>query len=465
MDQPNLFEQFPHPLLIVDQTLLRLLKGNNEFFDHYKYSPQDIAKGKLTLKDMTVASEQNMLENSAANAGIQQVLEAQIWAHESQNGDTFSVKMASQQISFEGADAILLSIMKINDRIKRQEELRRNAMLFEYLFADAPQAITLVNGQSHVERINRSFEHLFGFSEEELTGKNIDDFIIPDKERPDAVGLLVKEGKKSVKYSRQKRRTKEGKILDVLVGVIPIILDGKLIAGFGIYNDITDQKETQRKLQQSLDEKRVLIEEVHHRVKNNLAVISGLLQMQILHVDDARLTRYIRNSQLRIRSMSIVHEMLYKSETLSLIEMDNYVQKLAAVISDTLSPVDKIIKTTVNSDNIVLNVNQAIPAALIISELITNAYEFAFDGQEQGTVTVNLGKNDKEVSVSVSDNGIGLPLNFEEMREKSLGITLVENLCMQLETEIEIESGKWGTRFGFTFQKNDTAGSSSSNRV
>jgi two-component sensor histidine kinase len=244
-----------------------------------------------------------------------------------------------------------------------------------------------------------------------------------------------------------------------------VYLDGELIAGFGIYIDMTGPKKIEQQLQQSLDEKQVLLEEVHHRVKNNLAVVSGLLQMQTMHVDDPRLTKYIQNSQLRIRSMAIVHEMLYESATLSQIEMSSYVKKLTDVIAKTLGPDNKDIIIKVESDAITLNVNQAIPCALIISELITNAYEYAFEGQGQGSLHITVTKKEQQITIAVEDDGIGLPDNFDEMRKKSLGLSLIENLCRQLETDIEIDSGKWGTKFSFAFEKNDASGSSSTNRM
>ena len=229
--------------------------------------------------------------------------------------------------------------------------------------------------------------------------------------------------------------------------------------------DISDQKRYEKQLKKSLEEKRVLISEIHHRVKNNLAIVSGLLQMQVLSVGDPRLKNYLQNSQLRIQSMALVHEMLYQSSEFSEIKMDTYIDKLVHIVAETLDPEEKDIQVEVNSDDFVLNINQAIPCALCINELVNNCYEFAFDGRQEGAVYVNLTIEEKIVQIEVKDNGIGLPDTFEEMRKTSLGMSLVDNLMIQLETEVNIETGNWGTSFSFSFEKNDIAGSSSSGKI
>lgn len=382
-------------------------------------------------------------------------------------GERRSIKIHSSAL--RDTDDTLISVLTLiedyTEQQEAEEKLRRSESLFKKLFTNAPQAIVMVDDENIIQQVNNSFSKLFGYQNNELLGKNIDKIVKPKEglERAPQISDLKSEDRQI--YSELKRYTKEGKELDLVVGGIPVYLDDKLIAGFGIYIDITGQKETQRILQHSLDEKQVLLEEVHHRVKNNLAVVSGLLQMQTLHVDDPQLAQYIKKSHLRIQSMAIVHEMLYKSKTLSQIQMSDYVKKLTEVIAATLGPDNKEIEIEVESESIILNVNQAIPCALIISELISNAYEFAFEAREHGIINVNLSKEDDKICICVRDDGIGLPNNFEEMRKKSLGMSLIENLCDQLDTTVEIDTGEWGTSFGLRFTKQDIAGSSSLNRV
>ncbi len=337
----------------------------------------------------------------------------------------------------------------------------------ELLFEKHPTPMLICDLKSHeIKKVNSAFTDLYTYEKDEIESSNFtfSDLQYSENGAGDLNESSVVEPRSYFENGMQQHQTKNGDILHIEVRSEPFTYkqqEARLV----VFTDVSEQKKIEEDLKNSLQEKQVLIEEVHHRVKNNLAVISGLLQMQTLHVDDPQLTKYIQNSQLRIQSMSIVHEMLYKSQTLSKIQMRGYVEKLSTVIADTLCPDDKDIDIITESDAIELNVNQAIPSALIISELITNAFEFAFEGREEGTIWVKVLADGNMVTASVKDDGIGLPENFEEMRTKSLGISLMENLCAQLETEIEIDSGDWGTKFSFTFEKNEARGSSSSNRI
>jgi PAS domain S-box-containing protein len=284
---------------------------------------------------------------------------------------TFKIHSSALQDSEGKLESVVTLIENLTEQKYVEDELRKNEKLFKKLFVNAPQAIVMIDAKNKVQEVNNSFEYLFGYQAKELVGKDLNNVIKAAEGYEKAPKITDLNPDNTQIYRELRRYTKDGTELDVVVGSIPVHLDGELIAGFGIYIDVTNQKEIQRKLEQSLTEKQVLIEEVHHRVKNNLAVISGLLQMQVLHVEDEQLAKYIQNSQLRIQSMAIVHEMLYKSQTLSHIKMKDYLKKLTEVISDTLSPNKKTIETVTACEDIVLNVNQAIPCALIVNELIT----------------------------------------------------------------------------------------------
>lgn len=385
------------------------------------------------------------------------------WRHQKKDGTLIDTEVSLNSISLDEDGGYVQAIVRdITQQNKDQEELRRNEALFRKLFLEAPSAMVMVNAQNKVTKANQSFVQLFGYEEQEIKGKDLDEILGSDEDAPrmTAKGL---EGHKL--YTDVQRYNKEGQELDLLLSIIPVYLDDEPIAGFGIYIDISEQKKYERELKRSLDEKQVLLEEIHHRVKNNLAIVSGLLQMQVLSVDEPRLTSYLQDSQLRIQSMAIVHEMLYQSEKLSEINMDSYVKKLVRVISDTLSPENKNIQAKVESNGCTLNINQAIPCALNINELVTNSFEYAFENRPNGTITVKVVEEEEKVVVEVRDDGVGLPDDFEEMRKKSLGMSLIENLVRQLDANLEINSGEWGTAIRFSFKKTDKPGSSSSGRI
>ena len=384
------------------------------------------------------------------------------WKHIKKNGTPIDAEVSLNKLELGNKIYVQAIVRDLTEQKKAQEKLKKNEQLFRNLFLQAPSAMVMVDTENKVSKINESFEQLFGYSEEEVLDQNLDEILASDEDAP----KMSEEGLQGKRFLTDiKRYTKEGEELDLLLSIIPVHLDGEPIAGFGIYVDISEQKEYERKLKKSVHEKRVLLEEIHHRVKNNLAIVSGLLQMQVMSVDDERLSNYLQNSQLRIQSMSIVHEMLYQSKTLSDIEMESYIEKLVRVIANTLEPGDKDITVNVTSEDFRLNINQAIPCALIVNELVTNSFEFAFENKDSGKIDVMMSKDDNIIRLKVQDDGVGLPENFEEMRKTSLGMSLIDNLTKQLETEIEIESGDWGSAFEFVFEKKDKAGSSSSGKI
>ena len=387
------------------------------------------------------------------------------WQHQDTEGNLIDVEVSLNKIELPDGEYVQAIVHDITKNKETQAELRKNEVLFRNLFLKSPAALVMGDKDNRIQMVNESFEKMFGYSLSEVKGKNIDNLIVPANQRENAPKMIDERYNQDEIHVESVRKTKSGALKDVIISGVPVYVDGKPVAGIGMYIDITGRKTTERELKKSLQEKQVLLEEVHHRVKNNLAIVSGLLQMQTMHVDDERLTKYIQNSQLRIQSMAIVHEMLYQSNTLSQIEFKDYVNKLSDLISETFSPEDKDITISVKADALKLNVNQAIPCALIISELITNAFEYAFEGRDGGNVMITINKNGSHVTLEVRDDGIGLPENFEEMRQASLGITLVENLCLQLETEVNIESGEVGTQFLVEFEQTEKPGSSSSNRI
>ncbi len=231
------------------------------------------------------------------------------------------------------------------------------------------------------------------------------------------------------------------------------------VRSIGTVQDVTEQVITQKKLQNSLEEKEVLLAEVHHRVKNNLAIISGLLQLEAFELQDVTSKRFLTDSVMRIKSMALIHDQLYSSGNFSDIPFKKIIEDLASMTKNLLSA-QKLIDFNYSIDDVQLNVNQAIPTALIINELLTNAYKHAFEGVEQGEVNIRLKFENGFVALTVKDNGIGLPKNFDTKNSKSLGYTLIKKLSKQLGGKFKFTVDN-GTRFDLKFRKKDVKGAGS----
>ncbi|MGB3617922.1 MAG: histidine kinase dimerization/phosphoacceptor domain -containing protein [Catalinimonas sp.] len=212
--------------------------------------------------------------------------------------------------------------------------------------------------------------------------------------------------------------------------------------------DITDQKRFQKHIQASLKEKEVLLKEVHHRVKNNMAVISGLLSLQSTYVHDPETRQLFQDSQNRIKSMALIHEKLYQTETLSRIEFGTYLQELTTSIAQLhRSPVEMQVDVP---EATYIDINLAVPCGLIVNELLLNAYKHAFKDKTSGRITVAFRKQENQYVLRVGDNGVGMTELTQQEGSESLGMTLVQALVSQLQAQMEVISDE-GTTFDIRF--------------
>jgi two-component sensor histidine kinase len=207
--------------------------------------------------------------------------------------------------------------------------------------------------------------------------------------------------------------------------------------------------EAETKIRTSLDEKTVMLKEIHHRVKNNLQIISSLFSLQFGSSNDPMVQEMLKESQTRIRSMALVHEALYRSNNLAAIDFREYVQGLAAQIAHTHQRGN--VRIQFAGEPITLSLDQAIPAGLIMNEALSNAYKHAFPGNGEGVITVHF-RNDEDahVELAVSDTGRGLPEGFDPSAVPSLGFHLILALTEQLSGTLSI-NGKPGTRIAVRF--------------
>ena len=217
--------------------------------------------------------------------------------------------------------------------------------------------------------------------------------------------------------------------------------------------DITERKEAQDKLQSSLSEKEVLLREIHHRVKNNMQVISSLLNLQSRHISDADVLEMFRESQRRIRSMALIHERLYQSSDLSRIEFSQYLQNLATHLFHSCQIDSDRVRLTMDTEEVFLNINTAIPCGLIVNELVSNALKHAFPNGRKGEVAIELHRVAGDGYVlRVKDDGVGFPEGLDFRRTDTLGMQIVITLVGQIDASIELRREK-GTEFKILFQE------------
>ena len=432
-------------------------RWNQNFIDELGYSPDEI-------QDMTPADFYTDEEYQRIQEGIQEVFETGESDIEAtivtKDGTKVPYYLTGKLFQQEGENYLVGVGYDISEQVKAREQLRKSEEMFRNLFLKAPAAIVMVSPDNKVQHINESFEDLFGYAEEELKGRDIDDVIVPDEEyeeapkMPDAMDSFNKEAR---------RYTKDGNLIDVYVAAIPVFVNGEPLAGFGMYIDITEQKRYEEEIYTSLKEKHVLLKEIHHRVKNNLAVVSGLLQLQMYETDDPVIHDTLQESESRIQTMALIHEKLYNSQNLARISCESYISDLIDTIRNT-NRSDKKFSVETEIADIELTINQAVPFALLVNEVVTNSFKHAFEEQDEGTIRVSVQLEDDKLHTRISDNGQGLPEDFSVKNTDSLGMTLIKNFVKQLDGDFEIGSDN-GAYVDLTFKVDDSKGSSASDLV
>lgn len=219
-------------------------------------------------------------------------------------------------------------------------------------------------------------------------------------------------------------------------------------------NELLELKKSKKELQEALKEKEMLIKEVHHRVKNNLMIISGLLELQSHYINDKKDFDFFVESKKRADSMALIHERLYQSTELKKINFKDYIDSLATDLFNTYAIDPDEIELIVNAENILLDINMAIPLGLIINELLTNSLKYAFPENEtiNGVISVEFSKNDNKLILIIKDNGIGFPEDLDYKNTDSMGLELVNNLTKQIDGIIEFNDSD-GTEFKILFQE------------
>lgn len=215
---------------------------------------------------------------------------------------------------------------------------------------------------------------------------------------------------------------------------IPIRNDDNVVTRvMGITQDVTDRKQSEAFVENSLREKTTLLAEIHHRVKNNLAIVSGLLELQKGEVDDDRLTAIFDQSINRIISIAMVHELMYNTQDLSSINVHAYLEKLVPAISATMQNRLQNVDIDIDIEEYRLNINQAIPLGLLLNELITNSFKYAFKNRENNRISIRLVVQNETLNVVYADNGPGFPEDIDFEKPKNLGLNLIHAQLQQLD--------------------------------
>ncbi|HII83326.1 MAG TPA: PAS domain S-box protein, partial [Methanobacterium subterraneum] len=340
--------------------------------------------------------------------------------------------------------------------IKRSEkDLKESERKFREIFNKANDMISVnVMNEDGIPgkflEVNEVVSKRLGYTNEELLSMTPSDLVSPEKSDLIQVNAekLFKKGQNTFEIVLV---TKDGKEIPVEVNNHFIDYNGKRVS-LAVSRDITDRKKSEEQLKSSLEEKIVLLREIHHRVNNNLQIISSLFNLQSNYVDENSKDILVA-SQSRVKSMAMIHEKLYQSPDLTRINMKDYIESFVSGLFSLYMVETTAIHLQTDLEDIEMGIDTAIPVGLIINELVTNSLKHAFPaGNEGGIIEISFRKEGELLTLKIADNGIGLPERRKIETKKSLGLQLVSNLVNQLDGTMMV-SGENGTQVKVQFEE------------
>ena len=356
------------------------------------------------------------------------------------------------------------STTDISDRKLAEEALRESEQHFRQIFQEAPIGISVADFQTHrFFKANPAWCRILGYSASELLSLTFGEITHPDDLPEDLHNVKQIEQGKIDSFRMEKRyRKKNGEFMwaNLTVTVLPS-QEGKPKLNLAMIEDITERQQVEEQIKASLQEKETLLKEIHHRVKNNLQIISSLLRLQSRQIRDQQTLELFKESQNRVQAMALIHEKLYQSSNLAQIDFQEYIASLVGNLSRSYETCCHDVTFKINVEPVSLAIDTAIPCGLIINELVTNSLKYAFPENQAGEICISLqfgeaplnSPLDKENFIlTIRDNGIGLPQDFDFRNTSSLGLQLMCRLAKQIGGSLQHNRSQ-GTEFKIVFAK------------
>jgi two-component system, sensor histidine kinase PdtaS len=333
----------------------------------------------------------------------------------------------------------------------RTLELEKTTERVEAILNNSPDAILLLDKDLTIELANPAAYEMFGYEANTIPFVSLWTLMV--EADGETLGKLLEEctqNGQARSFGIAARRSDES-TFDAGVALASVFEDNAVTGLVCIVRDITEQVQAEEQIKASLREKEVLLQEIHHRVKNNMQVISSLIALQAGYTDDEQVHQMFRESQSRIRSMALVHEQLYRSHDLARIDFSRYIGELTSNLMHSYQKTLGRIRLDVHSDPVFLDIDTAIPCGLIINELVSNALKHAFPNGREGIITVEFHLNSEQsLTLIVRDDGVGLPEELNVHRTETLGLQLVTSLTAQINATIGLQQVH-GTMFEIRF--------------
>jgi PAS domain S-box-containing protein len=364
-------------------------------------------------------------------------------------GKRIDAIVTTKLISFGGESAILGIITDITERKQAEEALRKSEEKYRQLVENTNEVLYALDKNSVITYISPVAKTLSGYNPSEITGRNFAEFVFKED-----VQCVLEQFKKNITGGPESIEcrivTKSGDLKWIRSSGRPIYLNDHFLGVQGVMSDITDQKRAEDEIKASLREKEAMMREIHHRVKNNLQIVSSLLRLQSRSIKSKTLMDTFEIAQNRIKSMALIHEVLYLSENLDEINFSDYIKRITNHLFAMFSRKAKKIQLELDVGGFYLDIDKAIPCGLIINELVSNAFKHAFPDGKSGKIQVHLDNKLDRHTIVVKDTGVGFPDDVDMGNTETLGLQLVNDLVIQIDGSLDIQSDG-GTTFKIVF--------------
>jgi PAS domain S-box-containing protein len=340
----------------------------------------------------------------------------------------------------------------ITEERKSIQKLIESEEKYRNLVESIEEGMTIVDKNMNFVFVNNAACKIFGYSRTEMLRMNALD-ILPEENREliREQHVLRMKGESST-YENWNIR-KDGQLRLMKISSSPYIEKGEIISTISLFSDVTEIRESEEMIKASLREKEVMLQEIYHRVKNNMQIISSMLKLQSRYINKENALEVFKNSQNRVKSMSLIHEKLYRSNDLSRIDINDYLTSLIKQLFISYRANLTGIRYEIECDSVNINISTSIPCGLIVNELVTNAMKHAFRDRKEGLVRIKLKEiSNKLYRLEIGNDGTAFPADFDIQNAPSFGLQLVEILRHQLHADFQIEHHN-GVNFIFTFKE------------
>ena len=375
------------------------------------------------------------------------------WRCRTLDGHEFDAEVSLIRIQIDGTVAVQAIVRDITEKKKSEEALRQSEEKYRSLSEASPNAIYIINKDATISYANNYALRMLKKSLTDVKDRRLMD-VFPTEDADMQIQIIIGVFQHGHDVHRDDRVIGVDGTEHWLSSVYTPLKDdaGHVNAVLCVSYDITERKMMENQIATSLREKEFLLKEIHHRVKNNLQVISSLLSMQADKATDPNVISSLTDSQNRVKSIALVHEKLYQSKSLDRIEYGDYLVKIVNHLFDTYNVNPAVITRTIHAENIYVDINQAVPCSLIINEMLTNTLKYAFPAGRKGEITIDFTTDEKNYMLTYHDNGTGIPEGVSFERTESLGMKLIYGLTQQLNGTVVLKRDE-GTTFVVTFPK------------